>query len=372
MKIKQTVFFIMLLMPKILVGGLFTNYAQQKPEETIAELEKKQIDAPHDPYVNYNLGVALYKAGNYAQAVKNFERVAANKKIDEDFSLRARFNAGNSAYRAALESLGSGWEEKKELDDKILEQAITQTRAAIESYQEVIKLDDEHEPAKNNKNLADELLKKLEEKKKKQEQEKEDKKDDKKDQEKDQDKQNNKQDKDKKDKQDKNDQQNQQDKKDKKNDKKDKKKDEQGQQDRDKSDQQDDKNKQDEGQQNEGDRDQSKQDGDQDKKDDQGANKSDEQKEQERKEREKQEREQQEKEAQEKTDEQKEQEAAQAAAARAAQGQEQDKDDEGVQKRGVRALLENLDEDESKKQKGFIVQQVKGGNASERQGQKPW
>ncbi|QQR48808.1 tetratricopeptide repeat protein [bacterium] len=360
MKITQTVFFIMLLMPSMVVGGLFTNYAQQKPEETIAELEKKQIDAPHDPYVNYNLGVALYKAGNYAQAVKNFERVAANKKIDEDFSLRARFNAGNSSYRAALEGLGTGWEEKKELDDKILEQAIAQTKAAIASYQEVIKLDDDHEPAKNNKKLADELLKKLEEKKKKQEQEKQDKKD----QEKDKEKQDNKQDKDK---QDKNDQQKQQDKKDNKNDKKDQKKDEQGQQDRDKSDQQDDKNKQEEGQQNEGDRDQSKQDGDQEKQENQDANKSDEQKEQERKERE-----QQEQEEQAKTAEQKEQEAAQAAAARAAQGQEQDKDDEGIQKRGVRALLENLDEDESKKQKGFIVQQVKGGNASERQGQKPW
>ncbi|MBX9830716.1 hypothetical protein K2X40_02080 [Candidatus Babeliales bacterium] len=356
--------FLIFLMPNFVQAGLFTDYAKQTPEETIAALEKKQIDAPHDPYINYNLGVAQYKAGNYAQANQNFGRVFKNKKIDEDFRVRAGFNAGNSGYRGTLESLGNGWEEK-ELDEKLLEQAIAQTKAAIRSYEDVIKLDDEHEPAKHNKKLAEELLKKLEQKKKKQDQDKQDKKDEKKEDKKDEKK-------DQQDKKDKNDKQDKQD----KNDKKDQKKDEQGKQDKDKSDQQDNKDKQDKGDQNEGDKEKSDQKGDQDKdqddkKDQHDGDKSDEQKEQEQKEREQQEKEQQEKEAQANADKQKEQEAQQAAA-QAAQAGEQEKDDEGMQKRGVRALLENLDEDESKKQKGFIVQQVKGGQASERQGQKPW
>ncbi|MBY0352807.1 hypothetical protein K2W90_00405 [Candidatus Babeliales bacterium] len=362
---KYALLCIIFLTPNLMVGGLFTDYAKQTPEETIAALEKKQIDAPHDPYVNYNLGVAQYKAGNYAQAKQNFGRVFSNKKIDEDFRVRAGFNAGNSGYRGALESLGSGWEQR-ELDDKLLEHAIAQTKAAIRSYDDVIKLDDEHEPAKHNKKLAEELLKKLEEKKKQQEQDKQDKKDDKEDKKDDKKDQQDKQDKDKNNK---NDQQDKQDKQD----KKDQKKDEQGKQDKDKSDQQDNKDKQDQGDQDEGDKDKSDQQGyrDEDKKDQQDADKSDEQKEQEQKEREQQEKEQQEKEAQANADQQKEQEAQQAAA-QAAQAGEEDKEDEGMQKRGVRALLENLDEDESKKQKGFIVQQVKGGKASERQGQKPW
>lgn len=174
-------------------------YNQKNYTKTQNILEKKQVDSPNDPLINYNLGTTYFKQKKYEAALQSFERAAKhafgkNNEIVE----KARFNAGNCLYRQTLKTLGPNWEKEKP-DKAIAAKAIESITKSIDAYKKTLLIDPASKQAQANKKIAEELLKKLQEqkqdKKDKDKKDKDKKDKDKKDQDKqDQDKQKQKQD----------------------------------------------------------------------------------------------------------------------------------------------------------------------------------
>lgn len=196
-------------------------------------LEEEQIETPNDPLINYNLGNTYYKKDDYTAAKASYQRALAGgfgkHSPTSDFTQKARFNLGNTFYKNGLSMLPENWETLKDTNNQRLDQAANEVKQAIDEYEQVIKADPEHTAAKENNELAKELLAKL---KKQQQQQKQDQKQDKKDR-------------DKKDQK-----QNKQDQKDKQDDKKDQdKQDKKQDQNKDKQDKKDEKKEQDQQQQ---------------------------------------------------------------------------------------------------------------------------
>ena len=132
-------------------------------DQAIQDLQKQQVDSPNDPYINYNLGVALHKAGKFGQAAINFDR-ASIAAVDTDLKKRCFFNLGNVFYCDAVKMLPDNWA-TVQAPSETLDAAIAKTSQAIKKYDSVLVLDKQHEPAKINKKAAQELLEKLEKKK---------------------------------------------------------------------------------------------------------------------------------------------------------------------------------------------------------------
>ncbi|MCB9492919.1 MAG: hypothetical protein H6679_01440 [Epsilonproteobacteria bacterium] len=147
------------------------RYEKQSAQDAISQLQKEQVNKPLDPNINYNLGVASYKAGKYADAIANFGRSLQHSN-NEALKIQSLFNLGNSHYKNALSALPKKWEDAKtNVDLKILDQAIESAKSSIARYDELLDLDlEDDEMTHTNKKAAETLLKKLEEKKQQQQQ----------------------------------------------------------------------------------------------------------------------------------------------------------------------------------------------------------
>jgi tetratricopeptide (TPR) repeat protein len=133
---------------------------------------------PLDERLQYNLGVAAYRAGDMETATRAFER--ASNGSDPDITQSALFNRGNVSYRQALKSVENaqttqsrematqGRMDPETLDDPIeaLEQALTHYRDAIISSPN-------NRDARRNAELTHRLIKALEQKQEEQEQQQE-------------------------------------------------------------------------------------------------------------------------------------------------------------------------------------------------------
>lgn len=316
------------ILPESLFPSHHAHKAYQEKNYAKAQqiLEKKQVETPNDPLLNYNLGTTYYKQKKYQPALESFRRSAThafgkNNTIVE----QARFNSGNCLYNQTLEILGSNWEKEKP-DAQTLQKAVTKIKQAIESYNKTLTINKENEKAQTNKKIAEELLKKL------QQQQQQQKKDDKnKDKEKDKEKE--KQDKKDKDEQQKQDKQ-QQDKQD--------KKDQQQKQDKQQQDKQ--KEKQEE-----------------DKQKQQQQQQKDEQKQQDK------EQQQQQQDKQDKKDEEQQQQQQQAQ-----QGDKKNPQEQTLEQRRMTAVLNNLEQQEKDLQKKLFKQKVDMQVQPDNKFQKPW
>ena len=151
-------------------------------EEASEYYVRSQANDPHNPRLNYNLGVAEYKQENYLKALNSFNQSVEDAANYPSLQERAFYNQGNAYFK---------------LEDY---------REAIKAYENALKLNPEDKEAQFNLELAKKML--PEQEKKEDENQDDKKQDQKKDQEQKKDK-DNKNSKDKKDqKQDKNQEQN--------------------------------------------------------------------------------------------------------------------------------------------------------------------
>ena len=156
----KKIFFALLLMFSVhkIYPGLFSSYDKKSPEDNVRDLAIEQINNPEDPYINYNLGVALYQTRKYDSAKNNFERAvknAKNKKLKE----RSYFNLANSCYKNALSGLPVNWEsESTKIEQDKLSFAIENAKQAVKNYESLLALNKENEQAKTNLKKAKELL----------------------------------------------------------------------------------------------------------------------------------------------------------------------------------------------------------------------
>jgi Ca-activated chloride channel homolog len=130
------------------------------------------IDSPSNAFLNYNLGILHYKSGKFKDAKNDFQRVFENSERGTG-GLRGEsyFNWGNCSISVVSFLLGDKWE-KENLGESSLGTAILEVRSAIEKYKNAQALLGEQEKVKKNLEKAEELLKKLEAKNEQQKQQK--------------------------------------------------------------------------------------------------------------------------------------------------------------------------------------------------------
>jgi len=106
-----------------------------------------EITCPASPELAYNLGVANYMLGDYAQAHDAFNQSLLTR--DVGLEAKIKFNLGNVAYAAALKKMSSPPE------------ALGLLKSAIAHYRDALELDSEDEDARVNIELAQRLIRDL-------------------------------------------------------------------------------------------------------------------------------------------------------------------------------------------------------------------
>ena len=106
-------------------------------KEAVDLYEKAALKAPSSAEVAYNTGAALYKNGEYDQAVGYFEKALLTD--NDDFRQSVHFNLGNALYHSALAS--------EQVDPKV---ALNGFDQAVSSYESALAIDGEDIQAKTN------------------------------------------------------------------------------------------------------------------------------------------------------------------------------------------------------------------------------
>ena len=131
---------------------------------------------PRDERLQYNLGVAAYRAGELETAARAFERAASSSNAQLTES--ALFNRGNVAYREALETVQAAQNQQREQamqdgapDPAALDAPIQALEQAIQHYRDAIGTAPGNRDARRNAELAHRLMKALEQEQEQQEEE---------------------------------------------------------------------------------------------------------------------------------------------------------------------------------------------------------
>lgn len=124
------------------------------------ELQRKQIDDPTNPYINYNMGVVQYKKNQFDDAAANFERAMQHSPDNPLFKKQVYFNLGQSYYRSSLQVVGPSWEKSK-LSDDVIDKAVGLCEQSIKQFAAVLVLEAEHARAKKMKEEVELFQQKL-------------------------------------------------------------------------------------------------------------------------------------------------------------------------------------------------------------------
>jgi tetratricopeptide (TPR) repeat protein len=94
--------------------------------------------------LTYNIGVAMYRKGDYLKAAESFSKAAITG--DRDLKQKAHYNLGNCIYRSGQQ-------------DEDIDEAARLYRKALDHYNRAIALNTRDEDAKYNKDLVERRLK---------------------------------------------------------------------------------------------------------------------------------------------------------------------------------------------------------------------
>ena len=123
---------------------------------------------PLDERLQYNLGVAAYRAGDLDVATRAFERASSGD--DPEITQSALYNRGNVSYRRALDLVEQARNTQSremasegQADPETLEQPIDALEQALSHYRDAIIASPDSKDARRNAELAHRLMKALEE-----------------------------------------------------------------------------------------------------------------------------------------------------------------------------------------------------------------
>jgi len=130
-------------------------YNEGNYEGSIEKYSEALEKDPNSDIINFNAGTALYKNGDYADAVNNLKKSLLTE--DENLKAKAHYNLGNVLYKNGIS--------KGEANIDIAVQSLEQ---ALGEYEKALMIDQDDEDAKYNYEFVKKVLEQL---KKKQEQE---------------------------------------------------------------------------------------------------------------------------------------------------------------------------------------------------------
>ena len=130
-------------------------YKEGKYDQALGLYNRALISRPDSALLNFNIGAANYKKGDYEKAAGYFEKSALTE--DRLLEFKANYNSGNSQFKSA---------KLKEAAE--LESAVNLMRQSLEHYKRAMELNNKDEDAKINHDIAEKELKALLEKLKQQ------------------------------------------------------------------------------------------------------------------------------------------------------------------------------------------------------------
>ncbi len=126
-------------------------YRNHKYDEAKQLYEKALSEHADSERINYNLGTAQFKTGDYANAVKSFEKGLACE--DRSLEFKANYNVANSKFKEGML--------KKENDQQA---AVQLFKESLDNYKRAIDLNPGDKDAKINYEFVDKVLKELKDK----------------------------------------------------------------------------------------------------------------------------------------------------------------------------------------------------------------
>lgn len=123
-------------------------YEEKNYDEAIKNYSASQADQPDSDIINFNIGTALFKKGDFQEAIESFTKALLTEK--NDVEAMANYNIGNSKFK-----LG----QLKESSD--LSDSVSLLREALDYYKRAIELDRKEKDAKFNHEYVEKKLKVL-------------------------------------------------------------------------------------------------------------------------------------------------------------------------------------------------------------------
>ncbi len=129
-----------------IIAGANKLYGAGKYDEALKSYNEALISNPDSYAINYNMGAAYFKKGEYEKAISAFEKASISS--DKSLESKANYNIGNSKYK-----LGKL---KKNTD---LSNTVKLLREALDYYKRAIELESNDNDAKINHELVEKELK---------------------------------------------------------------------------------------------------------------------------------------------------------------------------------------------------------------------
>ena len=136
-------------------------YKNKKYDNSLKEYNEALTKSPDSSIINFNIGAAQYKKGDYEKAISSFTKAltSENRKLEA----KVNYNIGNCKYKQAA---------LKENTD--LASAVSLLRDSLDYYKRAIELDEGGKDAKFNHEFVEKKLKVLLDKQKQQQKKKQD------------------------------------------------------------------------------------------------------------------------------------------------------------------------------------------------------
>ena len=139
-------------------------YAQGKYGEAVEVYQKVADTDTKNSLVQYDLGTALYKKGDFDGSAKYLQQSLSAK--EPEMRLNAQYNLGNALYKSGMAR-----------EDKNVDGAIASLQKSLGNFDEVIKADAKDADARYNHDIVQKELERLKKKKEEQKQQQQQKQD---------------------------------------------------------------------------------------------------------------------------------------------------------------------------------------------------
>jgi len=132
------------------------HYSRGEFDQSIEKYKAALKKDPESDIINFNLGTALYKKGEYKEAQQHLAKTLLSD--DKVLKQKAFYNSGNSFYKSGIAE-----------EDQQIDQAITDVTESVKHLESAVGLNAEDQEAKHNYQFVQKELERL---KKKQEEQK--------------------------------------------------------------------------------------------------------------------------------------------------------------------------------------------------------
>lgn len=140
-------------------------YNEGSFEEALEEYEKALLNSPDSDVVNFNMGAALYKLGEYKAATSHLEKALVSE--NENLEQKASYNIANAKYLYGMRQ-----------EDINIENAANILEQSLRHYEHALGLNTKDEDAQHNHKVVkkdlDRIREKMKQEKEKQEKKEED------------------------------------------------------------------------------------------------------------------------------------------------------------------------------------------------------